>query len=112
MLQFHDTVDFVQDSETENPQLVAEPGVGRNHGKENGKELMKIQQWDHGFGQGPTSKFLGANTGVHIPTMETRSSTLAGHLIVAEEPAGGMAFETAQRRERTAAEEDIRLALR
>ena len=32
-LQYHDTVDFVQDSETEDPQLVAELGVGRNHGK-------------------------------------------------------------------------------
>ena len=37
--------------------------------------------------------------------MEARSSTLAGDIIVAEEPAGRMAFETAQRREsRTAAE--------
>ena len=36
-LQYHDTVDFAQDSETENPQLVAEPGVGRNHGKTMGK---------------------------------------------------------------------------
>ena len=32
-LQYHDTVDFAQDSETEDPQLVAEPRVGRNHGK-------------------------------------------------------------------------------
>ena len=31
--------------------------------------------------------------------METRSSTLAGDLIVEEELARGMAFETAQRRE-------------
>ena len=36
-LQYHDTVDFVQDVETEDPQLVAEPGVGRNHGKTTGK---------------------------------------------------------------------------
>ena len=37
-LQYHDTVEFVQDSETEDPpQLVAEPGVGRNHGKTMGK---------------------------------------------------------------------------
>ena len=36
-LQYHDTVDFVQDSETKDPQLVAEPGVGRNHGKTMGK---------------------------------------------------------------------------
>ena len=36
-VQYHDTVDFVQDSETEDPQLVAEPGVGRNHGKTMGK---------------------------------------------------------------------------
>ena len=32
-LQYHDTVGFGQDSETEDPQLVAEPGVGRNHGE-------------------------------------------------------------------------------
>ena len=36
-LQSHDTVDFVQDSETEDPQLVAEPCVGRNHGNTMGK---------------------------------------------------------------------------
>ena len=36
-LQYHEAVDFVQDSETEDPQLVAEPGVGRNHGKTVGK---------------------------------------------------------------------------
>ena len=32
-LQYHDTVDFVQDSETKDPQLVAERRVGRNRGK-------------------------------------------------------------------------------
>ena len=32
-LQYHDTVGFVKGSETEDPQLVAEPGVGRNHGE-------------------------------------------------------------------------------
>ena len=31
-LQYHDPVDFVKEFETEDPQLVAEPGVGRNHG--------------------------------------------------------------------------------
>ena len=37
-LQYHDTVDFVQDTETENPQLVAELWrVGRNHRKTMGK---------------------------------------------------------------------------
>ena len=36
-LQYHDTVEFAQDSETEDPQLVAELGVGRNHGKTVGK---------------------------------------------------------------------------
>ena len=37
-LQYHDTVNFVQDSETEDPQLVAELWrVGRNHGKTMGK---------------------------------------------------------------------------
>ena len=47
------------------------------------------------FGQDPPPKFLSANTGVHTPTMETRSSTLASDFIVAEEPAGRMALETA-----------------
>ena len=36
--QYHDTVDFVGDSETRDPQLVAEPGVGRNHGKAMGTD--------------------------------------------------------------------------
>ena len=44
------------------------------------------------FGQDPPPNFLSANIGVHIPTMETRSSTLAGDLIVAEEPARGEGF--------------------
>ena len=92
-LQYHDTVDLVQDSEKEDPQLVAETKPWQD----NGKESMRTQQWDHGW-TGPTSKFLSSNTGVHVPTMETRSSTLAGNLIVAEEPAGWMALETAQRR--------------
>ena len=60
---------------------------------------MKIQQWAQGVWTGATSKFLSANTGLHVSTMEARSSTLAGDIIVAEEPAGVMAFETAQRRE-------------
>ena len=47
--QYHDTVDFIKDSETKDPQLVAEPGVGRNHGV-----------WT-----GCTSKFLSANLGAH-----------------------------------------------
>ena len=36
-LQYQDTFDFVSDFETEDPQLVAEPGVGRNHDKTMGK---------------------------------------------------------------------------
>ena len=36
-LQYHDTFDLVPDFETEDPQLVAEPGVGPNHGKRMGK---------------------------------------------------------------------------
>ena len=36
-LQYHDSVSVVQGSETEDPQLVAEPGVGRNHGEAMGK---------------------------------------------------------------------------
>ena len=36
-LQYYDTDDFVQNSETEDPQLVSEPGVGRNHGQTKGK---------------------------------------------------------------------------
>ena len=95
-LQYHDTVDFVQDSETDDPQLVAEKGVGRNHCKTMGKRghSSGTVVWTR-----PTSKFLSSKTGVHVPTVETRSSTLAGNVIVAEEPAGWMALETAQRRE-------------
>ena len=48
-LQSHDTVDYVQDSETEDPQLVAEPRVGRNHGHTMVKELVRRQQWDRGL---------------------------------------------------------------
>ena len=36
-LQYYDTVNVVQDSETEDPQLVAEQRVGRNHGNTMGK---------------------------------------------------------------------------
>ena len=36
-LQYHDSISVVQGSETEDPQLVAEPGVGRNHGEAMGK---------------------------------------------------------------------------
>ena len=92
-LQHHDTVDFLHDSETEDPQLVAEPGVGRNHGRERDDEDSSgTTVWT-----GSISKFLSANTGEHIPTMETGSSTLAGDLIVEEELAGRMTFETAQK---------------
>ena len=65
--------------ETGDRQLVSEPGVGRNHGNAMGKN------W-RGYGSVLTS------------TMEARPSTVAGDIIVAEELAGEMAFETAQRR--------------
>ena len=48
-LQYHDTVDFVQDSETEDPQLVAERARGTKPWQDNGKEFMTTQQWDHGL---------------------------------------------------------------
>ena len=35
--QYHDTVIVVQESGTEDSQLVAEPSVGRNHGEAMGK---------------------------------------------------------------------------
>ena len=57
-------------------------------------------QWeriDEETAVGSASKFLNANIGVHIQTMETRSSTLASDFIVAEEQAGRMALETAPR---------------
>ena len=91
-LSYHDTFNFVQDFETEYPQLVAEPVVGRNHGKTIGRSRGHYSGptvWT-----GPTSKFFSTNTGVHIPTMETRSSTLASNLIVAETPAGWVAVPT------------------
>ena len=68
--------------------------------QENGKELMRGPTvWT-----GSTSKFLSANTGVHIPTMETRSSTLAGDIIVAEDPAEGWLLRQLKGESRTAAE--------
>ena len=57
-LQCHDSVNFVQDSATENPQLVAERGVGRNHGKTMGKNLMRTQQVGPRFGQDPSGERL------------------------------------------------------
>ena len=48
-LQYHDTVDFVQDSETEDPQLVAELSRVSKPWQDNGKELMRRQQWDRGL---------------------------------------------------------------
>ena len=53
-LQYHDTVDFVQDSETEDPQLVAEQARGSKPWQDNGKELMRRQQR---FGQDPPPSF-------------------------------------------------------
>ena len=47
---------------------------------------------------------LSANIGVHIQTMETRSSTLSGNLIVAEELAGGWLLRQLKGESRTAAE--------
>ena len=97
-LQHHDTVGFCINI----PDGRSTVGSGARRGtkpwQDNGKELMRTQQWDHDLA-GSTSKFLSANTGAHVPTMETRSSTLAGDIIIAEEPAREMAFETAQRRE-------------
>ena len=93
-LQYHDAVEFVRDSETDDPQLVAR---GTKPWQDNGKESRRTQQWDHGLDR----THLQVSQAQHwrTRTMETRSSTLAGNFIVAEGPAGGMAFETAQRRE-------------
>ena len=40
-LQYHDTATSGKDSETGDPQLVAEPGVGRNHGWAVGKSRRR-----------------------------------------------------------------------
>ena len=47
--QYDDTVDLVQDSETEDPQLVSRsPCVGQNHGKTMSKESIEDPaEWDH-----------------------------------------------------------------
>ena len=55
-LQSHDTVDFVQDSETEGPQLVVEPGVGRNHGK-TWERIEEDTAMGPRFGQDPPPSF-------------------------------------------------------
>ena len=78
-------------------------GTGARRGTkpwpENVKELMRTLAVGSRFGQDPPPSFSAPTLAFTIQTMETRSSTLAGNLIVAEEPAGEMAFETAQRRE-------------
>ena len=94
-LPYHNTVDFVRDSEDGRSTV----GCGAAAWDETMARQWERVDEDTAVGPRSTSKFLSANIGVHMPTMETRSSTLAGKLIVAEEPAGGMAFETAQRRE-------------
>ena len=93
-----DTFNFVQDFETEDPQLVAEPGVGRNHGKTMGKSRGHYSGptvWT-----GPTSKFFNTNTGVHIPRMETRSSTSS----LQKHRQGGWLLRQLKGESRTAAE--------
>ena len=46
-LQYHDTATSGKDSETGDPQLVAEPRV-ENTWLGNGKESTRTQHWDHG----------------------------------------------------------------
>ena len=67
--------------------------MGRNHDKTMGENDEETAVGPR-FWTGSTSKFLSTNTGLHVSTMEARSSTLAGDFIVAEEPAGRMSFET------------------
>ena len=59
-------------------------GRGTKPWQDNWKELMGTQQWDHGLDR----IHLYGNIGVHIQTVETRSSALAGDLIVAENRQG------------------------
>ena len=65
-LQYHDNVDFAQDFETEDPQLVApawDETVARQWERVDEDKTVGPRFWT-----GPTSKFLSPNTGVHIPT--------------------------------------------
>ena len=58
---------------------------------------MRTHQWDRGLGR----THLQVSQRHHWRTHTDNGNAIfdSGDLIVAEEPAGGMAFETAQRRE-------------
>ena len=73
---------LANDSETEDPR-------GWPMGKSRRGHSSGTTVWT-----GSTSKLLSANSGVHLPLMEARLSTVSGDIIVAREPAGWMAFET------------------
>ena len=47
--QNHDTVDFVQDLETEDPTVGGGAARGSKPWQYNGKELKRRQQWDRGL---------------------------------------------------------------
>ena len=52
------------------------------------------------FGQDPPPSFSAPTLAYNLPLMEARPVPLAGDLIVAKEPAGRMAFETARLQQR------------
>ena len=67
------------------------------------ERLTRTRQWTTVW-TGFTSELLSANSGVHLSTMEARPSTLAGDLIVAQEPAGGWLLRELKGESRSAAE--------
>ena len=56
-LQYHDAVNFLQDSVTEDPQLVAEPGVGRKNMAREWERVDKDTAVGPRFGQDPPPSF-------------------------------------------------------
>ena len=111
MLQFHDTVDFVQDSETEDPQLVAEPGVGRNHGK-------RMERVDEDtavgprFGQDPPPSFSAVTLAYTYRQRKRDLRLWQATSSLQRNRQGGWLLRQLKGESRTAAEEDVRLALR
>ena len=100
-LSYHDTATSVKDSETGDPQLVAQPSVGRNHPW----RAMEKSRRGHSSGTvwpGTTSEILSANSSVHLPSMEARPSTWATSL--QKNRRGGSLLRQLKGESRTAAE--------
>ena len=96
--QYHRTANSVKGSETGDPQLVAEPGVGRNHewamGKSRRGHRSATTVWTRS-----TSELLSASSGVLLPPNGSAISDFGKRPHHCRRTGGWMAFAPAQKRE-------------